>query len=254
MYATPDMIIDTVRKFGINHPKPVQTLLDAADALADAEADAPGWDGVLDPAKVGEVVRAHAQHKLTSGKEMREAINQAQLKIAQALSAEVKNNLDSYIPQIEDVFAPAAEAYAEAVKDLPREFTATEVTDWAPAQFDAYTRAKQASQIIEQAKNWMLNLGKVVRAESFPNHLNNELIVLEPDCLERYAAIQKATGNTDPAMRAVNPVRLRAVQDGARLQLQLPSRVREVVAGFERERQVMTPWEDQQLHQRTPSY
>ncbi len=135
---------------------------------------------MLDPTKVIEVVQAHAHHKLTSGSETREATNLAQRKIADALSQEVNKHLDDYLDQIEAQFIPAAEAYAEAVQALPREFDSKDVTGWDPKTFEAYSWAKQANTAIEAAKTWLLNLERVLPSETFNNAYASEFLILAP--------------------------------------------------------------------------
>lgn len=252
---TPYDTINTANAFGLKHPKDVTTLLDAAKALEEVRTDTPGWDGVLDPKKVASVVRANAEHTITTGQALTDATNQARQKIAYALTDAVANNLDGYLDQIEQRFGDAAEEYAEAVQDLPREFDSSDVTGWEPQIFEAYTRAKQANAVIEQAKEWLLNLGRVVPSEKLNYNHSSEFLVLSPETLEGYVSIQTANGTTtDNALRAVNPVRLKAVQDGIALAVSLPSEVQEMVNGFEEHRQALNQQQSRDLMARAEAY
>lgn len=249
MYFTSDTTINAVRSFGLEHPKPVARLLEAADKLEAAADEQPGWEGVFDPAKVIDTVRAQARHEIETGQALRTACNAAASKIAARLSREVENDLGFYTDQLEARFDTAASDYAEAVRALPREFTSNDVTGWDTATFDAFTTAKQANAVLEQAKQWMLSLGQVVRSQQFPQEFASEFLVLDPENLEEYAAIQTAgEAPADSGVRAVNPVRMRAAQDGVALRLSLPAQVRETAAGFEQQRHALSPQEWQRVY------
>lgn len=253
--VTPNDTINTANSFGLRHPKKVSTLLEAAAALDQANAEAPGWDGVLDPKKVASVVRANAEHTVTTGQALTDASNQARQKIAYAVTAAVTENLDEYLDQLEERFRDAAEEYTEAVQILPREFNSEDVTRWETGMFDAYARAKQANATIEATKQWLLNLGRVVRDERFNPDFSSEFLILAPEALEGYVSIQTANGTTtDPALSAVNPVRLKAVKDGIPLSISLPSEVDESVQQFEEERQALSVKDTQALRARAEAY
>lgn len=253
--VTPNDTINATRAFGLKHPKKVTDLLDAAEALDNANAEAPGWEGVLDAKKVADVVRANAEHTVTSGQALTEASNRARGLIAQAVTRAVGDNLDGYLDQIEQRFQDAAEEYAEAVKLLPREFNSEDVTGWEPEVFEAYTRAKQANATIEAVKGWLLNLGRVVPSEKFDTSYSTEFLILNPVALEGYYSIQTANGTTtDNALRAVNPVRLKAVQDGIPLSVSLPSEVSDAVNAFEEERHALDRKQSQALRARAEQY
>ncbi|GAA3521817.1 hypothetical protein NUW87_04865 [Corynebacterium pilbarense] len=253
--VTPNDTINVTNGFGLRHPKKVSTLLEAAAALDQANTEAPGWDGVLDPKKVASVVRANAEHTVTTGQALTDASNQARQKIAYAVTEAVTENLDEYLDQLEERFRNAAEEYTKAAQELPREFNSEDVTRWEPGVFDAYARAKQANGTIEATKQWLLNLGRVVRTEKFDPRHSSEFLVLSPEALEGYVSIQTANGSTtDPALRAVNPVRLKAVKDGIPLSVSLPSEVKESIKQFESQRQALSQQESIELRNRAKAY
>lgn len=253
--VTPNDTINTANSFGLRHPKKVSALLEAASTLVQANTEAPGWEGVLDPKKVVSVVRANAEHTVTTGQALTDASNQARGKIARAVTEAVAEHLDDYLEQLEETFRHAAEEYTEAVQILPREFSAEDVTGWEPGVFDAYARAKQANATIEATKQWLLNLGRVVPAEAFNPSYSSEFLVLAPEALEGYVSIQTANGNTtDPALSAVNPVRLKAVKDGIPLSVSLPSEVKESIEQFESQRQALSQQQSIELRTRAKAY
>lgn len=253
-YTTPNDTINTTASFGLDHPASVKKLLEAAEALDNAAAEVPGWDGVLDPKKVAGVVRAHAEHAVSTGQALTDAANQARGMIARAISEAVAENLEDYLQQADQRFNRAAKEYTEAAQVLPREFTAEDVTGWEPELFEAYTRARHANTTLEAARVWMLNLGKVIPTEAFPSTFSSEFLVLSPDDLDGYVSIQTAGTTHDNALQAINPVRLKAVKDGVALSLSLPSEVREAANRFEQQRQALTAQESQQLRARAVAY
>ena len=240
-YSSPTDRINTVNAFGLEHPAGVAKLLAVAEALEESVQKSPGWEGVLDPKKVARVVRTQAEHLATTGEPLVRAANQARAMIADALRTSVADNLEAYLEQIEPGFTEAARRYAEAAPLLPSEFTAEDVTSWGPETFTAYTEAKAANAVIEQARQWLLDLGRVVPAEEYRvNKLSTQLLVLQPATLEQYAAIQTAgSGAVDAALKAVDPVRLHAVQDGVALSLSLPSEAAETAGVFEQRYQAL---------------
>lgn len=254
-YTSPDLVIHAVRKLGEKHPKPVQDLLDAAQALEEIGKQAPSWEGIEDPTKVVDVVQEQVRYRVMNSDELREVRNQARTKIANALAREMEDHTGAYLKAIQKTFEAAANQYTEAVAELPREFDSKDLLEWEPVRFDAYTRAKQANAVLDQAKTWMFELGKVVNSENYPPSLSTELLVLEPQALEHYVSIQTADGTcTDNALRAVNPVRLKAVKDGVPLRLSLPSKVRKAVTQFEAQCQQLSDTEARELRLRAPAY
>lgn len=254
-YTTPDQQISAVRKLGEKHPKPVQDLLDAAQALEEIGTQEPSWEGIEDPTKVVDVVQELVRYRVMNSKELREVRNQARSKIASKLTRTVEDHIGTYLKAVQKAFDTAAEQYTEAVAELPREFDSNDLLQWEPSRFDAYTRAKQANAVLDQIKAWTFDLGKVVNSENYPPSHSTELLVLEPQTLEQYVSIQTANGAcTDNALRAVNPVRLKAVKDGVPLRLTLPSKVRRAVTQFDTRYQQLSDAEARELRLQAPAY
>lgn len=253
--VTPDLTLTAVQSFGLRHPAPVKKLLDCAARLSTATGEQPGWEGVYDPEKVVSTVQDQVRYTLGSGQALREAVATAQSKIAARLATEVSGNLSYYTNQLEEEFDEAASEYAEAVVALPREFTADDITQWDSDTFEAYTRAKHAYAMLNRAKEWMMNLARVVPGESYRSGLDPLFIIIEPGSLDRYAAIQTSTSHhPDNAYKAVGPVALKAVKDGATLRLALPSEAMASSAAYEQQRQEMDAFAWRKLLADTESY
>ncbi|MBM0242955.1 hypothetical protein GWO63_001255 [Corynebacterium macginleyi] len=98
-------------------------------------------------------------HSLYHGDKRRQAINLARNTIERELKAQVNDNLDKYLEQVEAIFNPAAEAYAEAVEQLPSgKFTAEDVLNFGQREREAYHSAREAAGTISWAANWLYGL------------------------------------------------------------------------------------------------
>lgn len=247
--------IYTVRNFPFEHPQKVQTLLDAADKLEASTPESPSREGFLDPRKVIQTVEEHAEHALATGDAREQAVRTAGEAIASALIEAVRDNLDHYLNQLRGEFDQAAVSYTQAAQVLPADFTAQDLPGWEPETFDAYQAARSANQVFEKSKQFLLNLGQLVHSETWNHNYANEFLLVNPDTLERYIAVQTSTHQgADRALGDVNPVLLHAVQDGAELRVELPSVVRGEIAGCEQERAGMQEQEFRQLRAGVRAY
>lgn len=125
-----------VESWNLKHPKKVKDLLEAQAKLEEAvHAPSPSTDGFLQADTLEAALNEHTMYSLYHGQERQRAINLARNTIEAQLKAEVNNNLDSYLKQVEAIFNPAAEAYAEAVEKLPTgKFTAEDVLGFSESQ------------------------------------------------------------------------------------------------------------------------
>ena len=149
-----------VESWNLKHPKKVKELLAAQEKLEQAvHAPAPSNDGFLSADTLEAALNEHTMHTLYHGDERRQAINLARNTIERQLKAEVNNNLDNYVKQVEAIFNPAAEKYTEAVEKLPSgKFTADAVLGFSQEQREAYHTAREAAGVISWAADWLWEL------------------------------------------------------------------------------------------------
>lgn len=244
-------VVPAVQSWSLEHPRSVQSLLDCYTELDSYQTEAPGWEGLFNPKTVAKTVAAHAEYEAltrvteAAGSPVLTAVNAARARLSSEIVKAVSDNLDYYTEQLEPVFGSAADAYEAAAAKLPREFTANDVTTFDAEQFDAYQSARAAAGVLDSARAFMLEISRIVPGEGYDSgSVSGEFLVLDPGSVALYAAVQTAdTKGADTAYRAVNPVLLKAVKDGAVLRLALPSEATGAVNAYEHERSGMNPTE-----------
>ena len=230
-----------LKSWNLKHPKKIQELLAAQEKLEEAvHAPAPSNEGFLSAETLEAALNEHTMHTLYHGQERQRAINLARNTIERQLKAEVNNNLNSYLKQIEAIFNPAAEAYTEAVEQLPSSmFTAEDVLGFSQEQREAYHTAREAAGVISWAADWLWELLDL-RGQSLGGW-GKWFLVCAPEsvagltCLfleEDYAG--------EPAYGALLPPVLRALREGAELRIATPSQARAAAEKLEAQRQNMS--------------
>lgn len=246
---------NTISKITNKHPKAIQDLLDAGDNLAQLSVNAPDPAGFLDPKTVVDTVHDLARHTLTTGDALDQAVRTAEATIKKALNTELNNNLDYYFGKLEERFDKAAEDYAEAAPLLPDYFTAEDVSGWDEETFTAYRTAKEANAVFEESKAALLDIGRILPAQHLKTIYSNDFLILDADTIEKFVAIQTGGAyDADKTLAAVNPVVLRAVQDGVDLRLVLPAEAQEQINYWEGLRAGMSGQADRELRARVASY
>lgn len=237
----PTTTINQIRSWSVDHPAGVQRILDCCEALELSQPEAPGWDGLSDPKKVAKAVEANALFNAASGEATRTAYTTARNILANNLVSAVADNLESYTEQWEAVFNEAAEKYEKAAEKLPTEFSANQVTTFEPTQFEAFCSAREAVAVLHDARRWLMHVNRLIPGQRFDSsQWAKEFLILEPDTVATYAAIQLAdTRGVDNALRSVDPVLLKAVHSGAALEFRLPAEARDSVRSWEEQRQGM---------------
>lgn len=229
-----------VESWNLKHPKKVKDLLEAQAKLEEAvHAPAPSNEGFLSAGTLEAALNEHTMYSLYHGDERRQAINLAQNTIERQLKAEVNNNLDSYLKQVEAIFNPAAEAYAEAVEKLPTgKFTAEDVLGFSELQREAYHAAREAAGTISWASGWLYDLLDLP-GQSLGGY-SRWFLVCEPGNVGGLVCLQLEDDYAgEPAYGALLPPLLRAVRQGARLRVATPAQAREDAEEQEQERQGM---------------
>lgn len=245
----------TISKITNKHPKAIQNLLDAGDNLAQLSVNAPDPAGFLNPDTVEETVHDLARHTLTTGDALNQAKRTAEATIEKALNTELNNNLDYYFEKLEERFDKAAEDYVKAAPLLPDYFTADDVSGWDEDTFTAYRTAKVANVVFEECKSVLLDIGRILPAQHLKPIYTNDFLILDADTIEKFVAIQTGGDySTDKTLAAVNPVVLRAVQDGVDLRLVLPAEAQEQISHWEGVRAGLTGQADRELRGRVASY
>lgn len=237
----PYTTVSGITSWNLIHPKPVQKVLECCKALEQVQLEAPGWRELNNPKTVAQAIEANARFNATEGEATSKALRTARSKLTAKLVETVASNLEGYLEQWEVIFAEAAGKYAEAVEKLPTEFTANQVTTFEPEQFAAFTAAREAATVLHGAQRWLLDVSRLVSGQRFDSsQWAKEFLILEPDTVATYAAIQLAdTRGVDNALRSVDPVLLKAVHSGATLEFRLPAEARESVRSWEEQRQGM---------------
>lgn len=217
-----------VQSWTLKHPKKVKDLLEAEAELEKAvHAPAPSNEGFLSPDTLEAALNEHTMHALYHGQERQRAINLARNTIERQLKSEVNNNLDSYLKQIEAIFNPAAEAYAEAVEKLPTgKFTAEDVLNFNTGEREAYHSAREAAAVISWAAGWLHDLLDLP-GQSLGNW-GKWFLVCAPESVAGLTCLfleEEHTG--EKGYDALLPPLLRALREGAYLRIATPSQARE---------------------------
>ncbi len=216
-----------LKSWNLKHNKKIQELLAAEAKLEEAvHAPAPSNEGFLSAETLEAALNEHTLHSLYHGDERRQAINLARNTIERQLKAEVNNNLDSYLKQVEAIFNPAAEAYAEAVEQLPSsKFTAEEVLGFSQSQREAYHTAREAAGVISWAADWLWNLVDLP-GQSLGGY-SRWFLVCAPESVAGLTCLQLEDDYAgEPAYGALLPPVLRAVREDASLRIATPSQAR----------------------------
>ena len=229
-----------VESWNLKHPKKVKDLLEAQAKLEEAvHAPSPSADGFLQADTLEAALNEHTMHALYHGDERRQAINLAQNSIERELKAQVNNNLDKYLKQVEAIFEPASEAYAEAVEKLPSgKFTAEDVLGFSEEQREAYHAAREAAGVISWAANWLWELLDLP-GQSLGNW-GKWFLVCAPESVAGLTCLfleEERTG--EKGYDALLPPLLRALREGAQLRVATPAQAREAAQEQENARQGM---------------
>lgn len=230
-----------VSNWNLKHPKKVNDLLEAQAKLEEAvHAPAPSNDGFLSAETLEAAIDEHTRFALYNGDHRRQAINLAQSTIERQLKAEVNNNLDNYVKQVEAIFNPAAEAYAEAVEQLPSsKFTAEDVLAFSESQREAYHTAREAAGVISWTAGWLHDLLDLP-GQSLGNW-GKWFLVCAPESVAGLTCLfleEEHTG--EKGYDALLPPLLRALREGAELRVATPAQARSEAEKLEAERQNMS--------------
>lgn len=230
-----------VESWNLKHPKKVKDLLEAQAKLEEAvHAPAPSNDGFLSADTLEAALNEHTMYSLYHGDERRQAINLAQSTIERQLKAEVNSNLDSYLKQVEAIFEPASESYADAVEKLPAtKFTAEDVLGFSEEQREAYHTAREAAGVISWAANWLWELLDLP-GQSLGNW-GKWFLVCAPESVAGLTCLfleEEHTG--EKGYDALLPPLLRALREGAELRIATPSQARADAEEQERARTEMS--------------
>lgn len=229
-----------VESWNLKHPKKVKDLLESQAKLEEAvHAPSPSTDGFLQADTLEAALNEHTMHALYHGDERRQAINLAQNTIERQLKAEVNNNLDSYLKQVEAIFNPAAEAYTEAVEKLPTgKFTADAVLGFSEEQRGAYHTAREAAGVISWAANWLYDLVDLPGQRL--DNWGKWFLVCAPESVAGLTCLfleEEHTG--EKGYDALLPPLLRALREGAYLRVATPAQASEAAQEQENARQGM---------------
>ena len=230
-----------VESWNLKHPKKVKDLLEAQAKLEEAvHAPSPSTGGFLSADTLEAALNEHTLHALYHGDERRQAINLARNTIERQLKAEVNNNLDNYVKQVEAIFEPASESYADAVEKLPAtKFTAEDVLGFSEEQREAYHTAREAAGVISWAANWLWELLDLP-GQSLGNW-GKWFLVCAPESVAGLTCLfleEEHTG--EKGYDALLPPLLRALREGAELRVATPAQARSEAEKLEAERQNMS--------------
>lgn len=230
-----------VESWNLKHPKKVKDLLEAQAKLEElVHAPSPSNQGFLSAETLEAALNEHTKHTLYSGQERQRAINLARNTIERQLKAEVNNNLDSYLKQVEAIFNPAAEAYAEAIEKLPAtgKFAADDVLNFNAGEREAYHSAREAAGVISWAADWLWELLDL-SGQSLGGY-SRWFLVCAPETVGGLTCLQLEDDYAgEPAYGALLPPLLRALREGARLRADTPSQARADAEEQEHARQGM---------------
>jgi len=230
-----------VESWNLKHPKKVKDLLEARAKLEEAvHAPAPSNQGFLSAETLEAALNEHTMHTLYHGDERRQAINLAQNTIERELKAQINANLGKYLEQIEAIFNPAAEAYAEAVEQLPSEkLTAEDILSLPEEQRGAYHTAREAAGTISWAAGWLYDLVDLPGQRL--GNWGKWFLVCAPESVAGLTCLfleEEHTG--EKGYDALLPPVLRAVREGAQLRIATPSQAREAAQAQEQARLEMS--------------
>ena len=230
-----------VTNWNLKHPKKVKDLLGAQAKLEEAvHAPSPTTDGFLSADTLEAALNEHTMHTLYHGEERQRAINLARNTIEAQLKAEVNNNLDSYLEQVEAIFNPAAEEYAQAVEKLPTgKFTAEDVLNFDQGEREAYHAARDAASVITWAANWLHDLLDLPGQRL--GGYSRWFLVCAPETVGALTCLQLEEDYAgEPAYGALLVPVLRAVREGAQLRVATPSQGRADAEAQEQARSEMS--------------
>ena len=230
-----------VESWNLKHPKKVKDLLEAQAKLEEAvHAPAPSNDGFLSADTLEAALNEHTMYSLYHGDERRQAINLARNTIERQLKAEVTNNLDSYLKQVEAIFTPAASAYADAVEKLPAtKFTADEALAFSGERREAYDTARGAAGTISWAANFLYGLLDLPGQRL--DNWGKWFLVCAPESVAGLTCLFLEEGRTgEKGYDALLPPLLRALREGAYLRVATPAQARAEAEELEAERQNMS--------------
>lgn len=230
-----------VESWNLKHNKKIQELLAAQAKLEEAvHAPAPSNEGFLSADTLEAALNEHTMHTLYHGAERQRAINLARNTIERQLKTEVNNSLDNYVEQVESIFNPAAEAYANAVEKLPAgKFTADAVLGFSEEQREAYHTAREAAGVISWAAGWLHDLLDLP-GQSLGGW-GKWFLVCAPESVAGLTCLfleEEHTG--EKGYDALLPPLLRALREGARLRVTTPAQARAEAEELEAERQNMS--------------
>lgn len=229
-----------VTNWNLKHPKKVKDLLEAQAKLEElVHAPTPSNQGFLSAETLEAALNEHTKHTLYSGQERQRAINLARNTIERELKSQVNANLGKYLEQIEAIFNPAAEAYAEAVEKLPAsKFTAEDVLGFSEEQRGAYHTAREAAGVISWAADWLWELLDLP-GQSLGGY-SRWMLAAEPGSVAGLTCLQLEEDYAgEPAYGALLPPVLRALREGAQLRIATPAQAREDAQRQENARQGM---------------
>lgn len=230
-----------VESWNLKHPKKIQELLAAQEKLEElVHVPAPSNEGFLSADTLEAAIDQQTRFALYNGDQRRQAINLARNTIERELKAQVNNNLDKYLEQVEAIFNPAAEAYANAVEKLPTgKFTADAVLGFSEEQREAYHTAREAAGVISWAADWLWELLDL-RGQSLGNW-GKWFLVCAPESVAGLTCLfleEEHTG--EKGYDALLPPLLRALREGAYLRIATPSQARADAEEQERARTEMS--------------
>lgn len=230
-----------VESWNLKHPKAVENLLEAQAKLEEAvHAPAPSNEGFLSADTLEAALNEHTMHTLYHGEERQRAINLARNTIERQLKTEVNNSLGSYLKQVEAIFEPASESYADAVEKLPATvFTAEDVLGFSEEQREAYHAAREAAGVISWAADWLWELLDLP-GQSLGNW-GKWFLVCAPESVAGLTCLfleEEHTG--EKGYDALLPPLLRALREGAELRIATPSQARADAEEQERARTEMS--------------
>lgn len=229
-----------LKSWNLKHNKKIQELLAAESKLEEAvHAPSPSTDGFLSADTLEAALNEHTMHTLYHGDERRQAINLARNTIERQLKTEVNNSLDSYLKQVEAIFNPAAQEYAQAVEKLPSgKFTAEDVLGFSEEQREAYHTAREAAGVISWTAGWLHDLLDLP-GQSLGNW-GKWFLVCAPESVAGLTCLfleEEHTG--EKGYDALLPPLLRALREGAYLRVATPAQAREDAEEQEQARQGM---------------
>lgn len=216
-----------VESWNLKHPKKIQELLAAQEKLEEAvHAPAPSNDGFLQADTLEAALNEHTMYSLYHGQERQRAINLARNTIEAQLKTEVNNNLDSYLKQVQAIFEPAAEEYADAVEKLPSgKFTAEDVLNFNAGEREAYHSAREAAAVISWAADWLWDLLDLP-GQSLGGY-SRWFLICAPESVAGLTCLQLEEEHTgEKGYDALLPPLLRALREGAYLRVATPSQAR----------------------------